>query len=214
MFTKMILKMDIERMKKYMKKRNLLFAILLIVSMFTLTACGSKEVVEAVNETETVAVEESVTKEPVVEASETVVAEEAVTDTIAQEPEKELYIPKGIDMESTLPGEEWVASFVGNVNEPVAVVFNDNTGRKEVIQGKSEVLINPEEDRIAIYLNEDNMSQMTYNIFSKDWVNGKNYTVFILDPEEQRNMVGSEAGFMIYIGDEEWGPIEFEIILE
>jgi len=196
-----------------MKKRNSLFAILLIVSMFTLTACGSKEVVEAVNETETVAVEESVTKEPVVEASETVVAEEAVTDTIAQEPEKELYIPKGIDMESTLPGEDWVASFAGNVNEPVAVVFNDNTGRKEVIQGKSEVLINPKEDRIGLFLNEEDMGFTLYQISPKDLINGDSYSVIIIDPVEQREFVDTEAGFHIYSGDEECGFIEFELIL-
>jgi len=137
--------------------------------------------------------------------------EEVVGKTMAEEPVDALYIPKGIDMASTLPGEEWVASFVGNVNEPVAVVFNDNTGRKEVIQGKSEVLINPEEDRLAIFLNEENMSHMLYKIFPKDLIDGENYTVYILDPEKQRE---TEAGFTIYSGDEECGFIEFTIILE
>ena len=72
-------------------------------------------------------------------------------ETAIEETVEELYIPEGIDMESTLPGEEWVASFVGKVTEPVVVIYNDITGRKEVVQAGSEVTVNPDEDRIAAY---------------------------------------------------------------
>lgn len=194
------------------KRRNNIVLLVTLICMFSLmlSACGSKE--EPATKVET----SKEVKEEVVDVPETtVVEEETVEETVvAKEPEKELYIPEGIDITSTLPGQEWLDTFVGNVNEPVAVVFNDNTGRKEVIQGKSEVGINPDEDRIAIFLNESDMSQMLYNIFPKDLINTENYTICILDPVEQRNMVGTDAGFTIYSGDEECAFIEFEIILE
>jgi len=203
------------------KRRNnyILLTIMTFMVSLMLVGCGSnattetvKSEPEAVVKEEAPKVEEVETKVPEEAAVEEPVVEETVVEeTVVEEPEKELYIPEGIDMASTLPGEEWLDTFVGNVNEPVAVVFNDNTGRKEVIQGKSEVLINPEEDRLAIFLNEENMSHMLYKIFPKDLIDGENYTVYILDPEKQRE---TEAGFTIYSGDEECGFIEFTIILE
>jgi len=55
------------------------------------------------------------------------------------------------------------------------------------------------------------MSSMLYKIHPKELIDGDSYTVIIIDPEKQKE---TEAGFMIYSGDEEWGPLEFEIILE
>lgn len=49
------------------------------------------------------------------------------------EPEENLdSIIENIDMESDLPGREWVDTFVDVVEEPVFVVFNDETNKKVV----------------------------------------------------------------------------------
>ena len=81
------------------------------------------------NEPEAVVIEKPTkVEEAETEVSEetTVVDEVIVDETVTEEPAEELYIPEGIDMESTLSCEEWVASFVGNIAESVVVIYNDN----------------------------------------------------------------------------------------
>ncbi len=205
-------------MKKYMNKRIPLFVMLFVVSMFSLTACGSKEAVESVNETETVAVEAAVVEEASAEVSETevvheVVAETVVEETAIKESTEEIYIPEGIDMESTLSGEEWVASFVGKVAEPVVVVFNDNTGRKEVVQANSEVTINPDEDMIATYWLEKNMYSEPYHISVKETYSFDYYEIRKLDAKRLRSIPERDAKMTIKGGTEDW-VLEFTIIVE
>lgn len=74
---------------------------------------------------------EAVVKEEAPKVEEATVVETIVEETVVEEPTEDLYIPEGIDMESTIPGEEWVASFVGKVAEPVVVVYDDNTEKKK-----------------------------------------------------------------------------------
>ena len=205
-------------MKKYMNKRIPLFVMLFVVSMFSLTACGSKEAVESVNETETVAVEAAVVEEASAEVSETevvheVVAETVVEETAIEESTEEIYIPEGIDMESTLSGEEWVASFVGKVAEPVVVVFNDNTGRKEVVQAGSEVIINPDEDRIALYWTEIGTAKMTAGISIKESINSDLYEIIIMDAENMRSIPERPIEISMEKDSEEW-YINFTLISE
>ncbi len=192
--------------------------MLLGVYVFILTACGSKEEFKAGKETENVVVEEAVPEVTDSEAEETVAKDEVVPETIVEETvvkelEKELYIPEGINMESTLPGEEWVASFVGNVDEPVVVIFNDNTGRKEVVQNGSEVIINPDEDRIAAYWTEQNMYSEPYNISVKEAYSFDNYVIRVLDADKLRSIPERQAKITVKGGPEDW-VLEFTIIVE
>lgn len=134
-------------------------------------------------------------------------------ETAIEETVEELYIPEGIDMESTLPGEEWVASFVGKVTEPVVLIYNDITGRKEVVQAGSEVTVNPDEDRIAEYCAEKNCYSEPYKISVKETYTFDNYEIRVLDAEKLRSVPKRQAKMTIRGGAEEW-IIEFTIIVE
>ncbi len=204
-------------MQKYFRKRCYTLVIVFVISMFTFTACGSKEESEATKETVDVVAEETVVEAVDVESEETVSAVgtvvETVVETTVEETTKELYIPEGNDMESTLPGEEWVASFVGNVNEPVVVVYNDNTGRKEIVQADSDVIINPDEDRIALYWTEIGTSYTTHAISIKESKAADLYKIIIMDAEKMRSIPERPAKVTVMGGAEDW-VLEFTIIVE
>ena len=200
-----------------MNKTNKLHLIVmtLMVSLI-LIGCGSKTTTETVkSEPEAVVKEEA----PKVEEVETKVPEEAATEepvveeTIVEEPAEEFYIPEGIDMESTLPGEEWIASFVGNVAEPVVVIYNDNSGRKEVVQANSEVTINPDEDMIAVYWPEISMGCTTYAISTNGLITSGYYEIEIMDSEKMRSIPERPAKVTVMGGAEDW-VLEFTIIVE
>ena len=59
---------------------------------------------------------------------------------------------EGIDMESTLPGREWVqTTFPGVIDTPKVVVYNDETNRKTIVE-EGEVVVYNESDTFAMYL--------------------------------------------------------------
>ena len=58
----------------------------------------------------------------------------------------------GIDMNSELSGKEWLKTFDNVINEPKIVVYNDQTGRKQIIEPNDKVLINHESDILAIHM--------------------------------------------------------------
>lgn len=193
-----------------------LLTIMTLMVSLILIGCGSKTTTGTVkSEPEAVVKEEA----PKVEEVETKMPEEAATEepvveeTIVEEPANALYIPKGIDMESTLPGEEWVASFVGNVSEPVVVIYNDNSGRKEVVQANSEVTINPDEDMIAVYWPEISMGCTTYAISTNGLITSDYYEIEIMDSEKMRTIPERSAKVTVMGGAEDW-VIEFTIIVE
>lgn len=117
--------------------------------------------------------EPSLTEAPVVEA----------TPEPTEVPE--LYL--GIDMESNLPGEEWVATFIGVLEEPKVVIYNDETGRKEIVQEGTKVSFNPDKDTFVLYLPEgyeDANKSMGLDIVQ---IQHKDFGyVFILDPAKIR----------------------------
>ena len=202
-----------------MNKTNKLHLIVmtLMVSLI-LIGCGSKTTTETVkSEPEALVKEEAPKIEEVVETKvpeEVATVEETIVEeTVVEEPADALYIPEGIDMESTLPGEEWVASFVGNVAEPVVVIYNDNSGRKEVVQANSEVTINPDEDRIALYWNEIGTSHTTYAISIKDNIAADYYKIIIMDSEKMRTIPERPAEVTMNNGVEDW-VLKFTIIVE
>ena len=201
-----------------MNKTNKLHLIVmtLMVSLM-LIGCSSEATTEIVkSEPEAVVKEDAPKVEEIVETKvpeEATVEESIIEETVVEEPAEELYIPEGIDIESTLPGEEWVASFVGNVAEPVVVIYNDNSGRKEVVQANSEVTINPDEDIFAIYWNEDGMGETTHNIIGREIIAKDYYHIIPLDSEQMREIRKRPAKVTVRGGAEDW-VIEFKLIVK
>lgn len=60
-----------------------------------------------------------------------------VADGTEETSERVVY--EGIDMESTLPGLEWIATFDGIITEPKFVIFNDETNKKVIVENGQEV---------------------------------------------------------------------------
>lgn len=133
-------------MKKRTIKRSILSALVVTIMLMAalLTACSSGQA------TETPAKEET-TKAEVTEETAEVEQEEVATPEPTEEPAPEPVVYEGIDMESTLPGEQWVASFDGIIDEPKLVVFNDETNKKVILEEGQEVDFAPE-DMMAIYV--------------------------------------------------------------
>lgn len=124
-------------MKKIIK-RNILSVLVVFVMLATLlTACSSGETTETSAKEETTKTEVT---EKTTEAEQTEeVATPEPTEEATPEPETEDSKYPGIDMESTLPGKEWVETFEGVVEEPLLVVFNDETNKKAIIEDGEKV---------------------------------------------------------------------------
>ena len=117
-------------MKKRTIKRSILSALVVMIMLMAtlLTACSSGQA------TETPAKEETTKAEVTEETNEAEQTEEAAKPEPMEEPapESEAEDSKypGIDMESTLQGLEWLASLDEIVEEPLIVVYNDETNKK------------------------------------------------------------------------------------
>lgn len=165
------------------KRKNMLGVLAAAVMLMTvlLTACGSGQ--EAVTstqteaskvETETAKAEETAPAAPT-ETKET----ETTAEPIESTPEPVVY--EGIDMESTLPGVDWMDTFDGIINEPKIVIFNDETNKKMIVENGQEVEFT-EEDTLAFYL-PTNMElyisegQNDFEIFN-DMTAIRKYTLF------------------------------------
>lgn len=194
------------------KIKKISLILMAVVFCMGLMACSKEEsavsdvacieIVASVAETEDIA-------EKVEEASAEIAEskEETAEDT-------ELFIPEGIDMESTLPGEEWVDSFVGKVNEPIVVIYNDNTGRKEVVQAGSEVTINPDEDTIAVYWENEGMRSKPHAISVSKMYYYNYYEIYEFDIESLRSVSKRPATITVLDGSEEYWTIEFTILVQ
>ena len=147
-----------------------IFTLMTLLSLCCLTACATetKDNV-ATNNKNDIAVESidnEPTAKPVVEAtvepteepsSEVVATAEPTKEPMAEatpEPTEEPVLYPGIDMESELKGKEWIGTFEGIITEPKVVIFNDETGRKEIVEEGSTVTFNPDKDTFALYLPE------------------------------------------------------------
>lgn len=124
-----------------------------------------------------------------------------------------LYIPEGIDIESTLPGEEWIFSFVGNVTEPVGVVYNDDTCRKEVVQANKEITINPDVDTLAVYWPEKGIDAKYHAVSTTERICYENYEINVFNVERLRSVSKRPARITVTGGAEDW-VIEFTILVE
>lgn len=139
------------RSKRTNKRKNIL-RVLVVLSMLMaiiLTACGSNKVALSSSEEETTKVEETESTVPAKnEIEEVATPEPTVEATPESTPEPTL------DMESTLPGVEWIQTFDGIVDEPKLIVFNDETNKKIILENWEEVEFY-DEDTLAIYIPKD-----------------------------------------------------------
>lgn len=131
-----------KRVSKTIRKSFLSVLVVMTMLMATiLTACGSSKAAAPSTEAETTKVETA--KEEVAEPATPPETEEAVEEVAEPEPEPtptpEDTKYAGIDMESTLPGKEWVETFDGVIEEPLLVIFNDETNEKAIIEDGEEV---------------------------------------------------------------------------
>ena len=143
-------------MNKIIHKNTLaLLAVMVMLMATLLTACGSSKAADTSTKEDTTNVE--VTKE--VEPAETTEAEEVaevepVVEEPTAEPTPEPVVYEGIDMESTLPGAEWLQTFDGIINEVKFVIFNDETNKKMILENGQEVEFS-DTDTFAIYYPQD-----------------------------------------------------------
>ena len=150
------------------KRKNILSVLVVMVMLVAtlLTACSSGETAAAPAKEETPAVETSKEAEPEVttepetteeaepETTTEEVAEEPELETEAVEDEEEVDVYAQIDMESTLPGIEWIQTFDGIIDEPKLVVFNDSTNKKIILEELQEVEFY-DDDTLAVYIPKD-----------------------------------------------------------
>lgn len=169
------------RKTKRMRKHTLALLTVMVMLMATLlTACGSNQAAAPSTEAETTKVETAKAEEtePVapVETEEVV---ESTTEETAPTPEPVVY--EGIDMESTLPGLEWMATFNGIIDEPKLVIFNDETNKKIIVENDQEIEFS-DEDVLLIYVPVElkvymESGQNDYEIFD-EVESEKNYGTF------------------------------------
>lgn len=134
-------------MKKRTENPGILEALTMSMMLtIFLSACGSDQAATPISEeeiTEVVSDLEETTEPAEGESTEVTEPEESAeiesTEETAPETESEQVVYEGIDMESTLPGAEWIATFNGIITEPKFVIFNDDTNKKVIVENGQEV---------------------------------------------------------------------------
>lgn len=135
--------------KAFKRKRNILnvLAVLVMLMAMLFTACSSGKTDAAPASEETSAAEADKEAEQVKEEA----AEPEPTTEPTPEPTPEAVVYEEIDMESTLPGEEWIKTFGGIIDEPKLVVFNDDTNKKVIVENGQEVEFS-RTDKLYVYV--------------------------------------------------------------
>ena len=162
--------------KAFKRKRNILnvLAVLVMLMAMLLTACSSGKTDAAPASEEASAAEADKEAEQVKEeaAEPEPTAEPTLEPEPTPEPTPEAVVYEGIDMESTLPGLEWMATFDElDIKEPIIVVYNDDTNKKVIVNEGDKVEFSKSSDILAIYT--PNME--TINVwatpggFDKEW---------------------------------------------
>ena len=130
-------------MKKRTENPGILVALTMSMMLtIFLSACGSDQAATPISEeeiTEVVSDLEETTEPAEGESTEVTEPEESAEIETAPETESEQVVYEGIDMESTLPGAEWIATFNGIITEPKFVIFNDDTNKKVIVENGQEV---------------------------------------------------------------------------
>lgn len=139
-------------MKKKTIKRNILsvLAVFIMLMATLLTACSSGQATEIPANEETTKAEVKEETPAVEQAEEVATPEPTEEPTPEPEPTPEAVVYEGIDMESTLPGLEWIATFDGIIDEPKLVIFNDETNKKVIVENGQKVEFS-DTDTLATY---------------------------------------------------------------
>lgn len=134
-------------MKKKTIKWDILSVLVVCVILIAalLTACSSRQAAATPANEETTKAEVT-EKAQIVEQTEKVAVSEP-----AEEPTPEPVVYEGIDMESTLPGADWLDTFDGIINEPKLVIFNDETNRKVIVENGQKIDFS-DTDALVIYI--------------------------------------------------------------
>ena len=163
-------------MKKKTIRRNTLkvLAVLVMLMAMLLTACSSGKTDVAPASEETSAAEADKETEQVKEEAAEPEPTAEPTSEPTPEPTPEAVVYEGIDMESTLPGLEWMATFDEIVNEPLIVVYNDDTNKKVIVNEGDEVEFSRSNDVLALYTpNNETMTVMGLpGEFNEYWEGG------------------------------------------
>ena len=125
-------------MKKRTENPGILVALTMSMMLtIFLSACGSDQAATPISEEEITEVVSDL--EETTEPAEGESTEVESTEETAPETESEQVVYEGIDMESTLPGAELIATFNGIITEPKFVIFNDDTNKKVIVENGQEV---------------------------------------------------------------------------
>lgn len=134
-----------------MKKKSALLVVTITLMAALLTACSKDQLAASTSEAETeITAEEAVPAENTEGEGTAEAAEPEPTAEPTPEPTPEAVVYEGIDMQSTLPGEDWIKTFNGIINEPKLVVFNDETNKKVIVENGEKVEFS-KTDTLAIY---------------------------------------------------------------
>ena len=148
--------------KKTRKQKNAISmpVIMLMLAAGMLTACSNGKTEEATAVEGTEQVEEPAQDDATVTeqdqenedtaASENVDESETAENEGAEETETQSVVYEGIDMDSTLPGLEWIETFNGVIEEPKLVIFNDDTNKKIILENDQKIEFS-EGDNLLIY---------------------------------------------------------------
>lgn len=150
-------------MKKKTNKRRVFLSVLLVMVMIVATllaACSSGQA------TTTPANEETTKAEVKEEALEVEQVEEVTTAEPTEEPTPEPSPVPTPDLESTLPGIEWIQTFDGIIDEPKLVVFNDSTNKKVILEELQEVEFY-DDDTLAVYIPKERGKMVQYLNFEE-----------------------------------------------
>ena len=180
-------------MKTTNKRKNILSVLVVLIMLMAtlLTACGSNKATAPSNDAETTKVETAQAEETDPAAPAEVEEVTEVEPTAEPTPEDTKYA--GIDMESTLPGLEWIATFDNiAVDEPIIVVYNDETNKKVIVQEGDEVEFSKSSDILAFYTpNQDTITIVTTpGGFDRSWVGGNE----LPDSETSPRVIFCEEG--------------------
>ncbi len=197
-----------------------LLILLTVFSMCGLVACGGEKTNDANaggNNGEPVVTAEATaepTKEPSSEAepTEVPVVEATTEPTVEPTPEPTPDPYPGIDMNPDLLGKEWLKTFNGVFEEPKVVIFNDETGRKQIVEPDDLILVTDENDVLALYEPEGYAMTGLGGFETKDEVSGEGYEIFYLDFEKMSEKDFWKPMFMIsYEGTEFMIKIEIQM---
>ena len=183
-----------------MKRRNFIvtLTIALLMAAMLIGCSSSAEPVKETKKAETAAVKEEATKVAEVAKTEEATSEPTPEPTPkpTPKPTPEPIVYEGIDMESTLPGEEWVLTFIGVINEPKFVVFNDETNKKVIVEEKGKVTLD-KGDIFVIYTPNEESAIKSKGLKLKDIAGKGYYTMMSFDEE----YFTKKTDFMVELDD-------------